>query len=68
MDETNEEAAAVRSRCGYCGRGLVEQPEVQPGWSCPRCAPLLVKVMDVDQWRAFAAEALKDWQGDDPPD
>jgi hypothetical protein len=53
-------------RCGYCGRRLVEQPEVQPGWSCPRCAPLLVQVMTVEEWREFVRQALDDWQESKP--
>ena len=50
-------------RCGYCGCELIEQPEIQPGWSCPRCAPLLTQVMTVEQWAAFQWAARRAWVG-----
>ena len=58
--------ASCSTRCGYCNRPL-QRLLWRPGWSCPRCAPILAALCRdasycafLDAFRAFQREARAD--------
>lgn len=46
-----------RTKCGYCLREL-EQLDWRPGWSCPRCAPIL-RDLPISGFAQFTKEAAR---------
>jgi hypothetical protein len=45
------ELIAAKTRCGYCGHELTEQPGGT--FACARCAPALAAIRTLDEWSAF---------------